>query len=189
MTALMLAAQSSNPTHAPLATSSGILLPASRRRAMSAGTVNASEDTATINTLLAHNASLHCRDKDGNTALHHASAWGNLKAVRVLLAAGSASLPLNQSKHTPLDYSVTSQAARYFQSLIAEFERSGSNHGAVDDHDRRPSTAISVGPVSSPVQTRLYHKDAFGGKGGPQSSVRLVVDPSPGLDPSGRGEF
>jgi len=146
MTALMLAARSSNSAHAPLTVSSVGLVPINHRpRALSTGrsgvgtvigtarehassfsssssSSSSSEDTATISTLLAYNASLDFRDKAGNTALHYASAWGNLKAIRVLLAAGAAILPQNNAKQTPLDYSVTSQAARYFQNLITEFQ-------------------------------------------------------------------
>lgn len=188
LTPLMLAARASNPTHAPLTTSI-VATPTHRRRALSVGVVHASEDTATINALLAHSASLDCRDKAGNTALHYASAWGNLKAVRVLLAAGATSLPQNQAKHTPLDYSLTAQAARYFQNLMVEFERPG-NHAAGEDHDlRRPSVSMSAGRATSPVQTRGYPKEGLGGKAGPPSSVRLVLDSSPRLDTIGRGEY
>jgi uncharacterized protein len=163
MTALMLAARSSNQARSTTASSAGLPRP------LSTGTA---EDTTTISTLLAHNASLACRDSEGNTALHHASAWGNLKAVRVLLEAGSPGLPLNRAKHTPLDYSITSQAARYFQSLIAEFERAGAA-GSGDEQDHR-SPARATSPVET-RQTRIFHGDPLSANVN-SPSVRLVMD-------------
>jgi ankyrin repeat protein len=85
----------------------------------------ASEDIAAITILLSYDASVIATDNLGNTALHYASAWGNLKAVRALLAAGTPPLSPNKANHTPLDYSVTKQAAQYFQSIVNEFEHSG----------------------------------------------------------------
>jgi ankyrin repeat protein len=117
----MLAAQSSNPAHAPSSTLH--LPPSARPRALSAGTATVSEDTTTISILISHDASVTCVDNAGNTALHQASAWGNLKAVRVLLSAGALPLALNKANHTPLDYSITKQEAQYFQSVISDMER------------------------------------------------------------------
>jgi ankyrin repeat protein len=168
MTALMLAAQSSNPSHSPLSTF--LVAPEPRLRALTTGAATASEDTATISTLLSYNASLTVTDNAGNTALHHASAWGNLKAVRVLLSAGAAPLALNKFNYTPLDYSITVQAAQYFQNLMSEFERR-----KIGD-SRPPSSLMQLrlntfkaaatadenrSPIrTSPVQLRM--KEAFG---------------------------
>lgn len=126
-TPLMLAAQSSNPSHAPISTNSSAHIPpptGRRPRAVSTNSEMASEDIATITILLSYAASVIATDNLGNTALHYASAWGNLKAVRALLAAGTPPLSPNKANHTPLDYSITKQAAQYFQSIVNEFENS-----------------------------------------------------------------
>lgn len=68
-------------------------------------------------------ASPHVRDQDGNTPLHHASASGSLKALRILLAAGANPLAKNNYDWTPLAYSQTVAAEVYFKNLVAEYER------------------------------------------------------------------
>lgn len=68
-------------------------------------------------------ASAHSRDADGNTALHHASAAGNLGALRILLAAGANALAKNDYDWTPLAYSQTVAAEVYLKNLVGEFER------------------------------------------------------------------
>jgi ankyrin repeat protein len=147
----------------------------------------ASEDTATITTLLSHHASLTPVDNLGNTALHHASSWGNLKAVRVLISAGAPPLAPNKANLTPLDYSVTKQAAQYFQSIISDLEmrKVGGQRGqklklnttvrAVPGEETQSATRLS--PVS-PFQTRA--KDAFAKTLSPikttPGGVRLIID-------------
>lgn len=82
------------------------------------------ESTALIPVLLALEPSLaHSRDADGNTPLHHASAAGNLAALRLLLSAGANPLAKNDCDWTPLAYSQTVAAEVYFKNLVAEFER------------------------------------------------------------------
>lgn len=83
----------------------------------------ASEDITAITILLSHSASVTATDNLGSTALHHASAWGNLKAVRALIMAGAPPLAANKANHTPLDYSVTKQAAQYFQGIVSDLDR------------------------------------------------------------------
>lgn len=68
-------------------------------------------------------ATPHTRDLDGNTPLHHASAAGSLKALRILLAAGANPLAKNNYDWTPLAYSQTVAAEVYFKNLVTEFER------------------------------------------------------------------
>ena len=82
--------------------------------------------TALIPTLLQdpmYPATPHVKDLDGNTPLHHASASGSLKALRILLAAGANPLAKNNYDWTPLAYSQTVAAEVYFKNLVAEFER------------------------------------------------------------------
>ena len=83
----------------------------------------AAEDTSTIETLLAHDADVHAQDNKGSTCLHYASAWGNLKAVRVLIKSGADPLARNRDGWTPEYYSVTVQAEVYYRNLVAEWER------------------------------------------------------------------
>ncbi|KAH9869131.1 hypothetical protein IAQ61_006336 [Plenodomus lingam] len=62
-------------------------------------------------------------DNDGNTALHHASAAGELKALRMLLSYGAEPLAMNWASWTPVHYSATSAAESYFKGLIIEREK------------------------------------------------------------------
>ncbi|EED13849.1 ankyrin repeat domain protein, putative [Talaromyces stipitatus ATCC 10500] len=171
-TPLMLAAQNSNPSHAPVTanSSSHIPPPTGRRpRAVSTNSSIASEDIATITILLSYNASVTATDIAGNTALHYASAWGNLKAVRALLAAGTPPLSPNKANFTPIDYSVTKQAAQYFQSLANELETSDQQQqqqplklntaatrpiATPPDESRAGGTRMLGSPMSSPVKSR-----------------------------------
>jgi uncharacterized protein len=70
------------PLH--LASSSQIVLRPNFRNNVNDGsarpTVHSPEDNSTIQTLLAHGASVDAKDEQGNTCLHNATAWGNLKA-------------------------------------------------------------------------------------------------------------
>ncbi|PSN64216.1 ankyrin [Corynespora cassiicola Philippines] len=77
-----------------------------------------------IPTLLLHAPSiLATYDKSGNTALHHASAAGELKALRMLLQYGANPLAQNAYSWTPVHYSATPAAETYFSTLIIEFEK------------------------------------------------------------------
>ncbi|KAL8802484.1 MAG: hypothetical protein Q9182_003792 [Xanthomendoza sp. 2 TL-2023] len=61
---------------------------------------------------------LAAADLDGNTALHYASAYGQLKAIRALLAAGANPGAKNKYSWTPVAYSSTVQAEVYFKALV-----------------------------------------------------------------------
>jgi hypothetical protein len=77
-----------------------------------------------IPTLILHGPSiLTAADLSGNTALHHASAAGELKALRMLLQYGANPLASNNFSWTPVHYSATSAAEAYFKTLIIEFEK------------------------------------------------------------------
>jgi ankyrin repeat protein len=62
-------------------------------------------------------------DADGNTALHYASAYGHLKCMRALLAAGANAGARNAFSWTPISYSSTVATEVYFRNLAAEIER------------------------------------------------------------------
>lgn len=66
---------------------------------------------------------LTATDKSGNTALHHASAAGELKALRLLLQYGANPLVTNAYSWTPVHYSASTAAEAYFKTLIIEFEK------------------------------------------------------------------
>lgn len=61
---------------------------------------------------------LQAADLDGNTALHYASAYGHLKAIRTLMAAGANPIARNKSNWTAVSYSSTVQAEVYFKGLV-----------------------------------------------------------------------
>ncbi|KAF2134441.1 ankyrin [Dothidotthia symphoricarpi CBS 119687] len=77
-----------------------------------------------IPTLILHGPSILTNaDTSGNTALHHASAAGELKALRMLLQYGANPLASNAYSWTPVHYSATVAAEAYFKTLIIEFEK------------------------------------------------------------------
>jgi len=63
---------------------------------------------------------LEARDHDGNTALHYASAWGQLKCARGLLERGADAGARNAWNWTPVSYSCSVQAEVYFRGLVGE---------------------------------------------------------------------
>ena len=95
-----------------------------------------------------HAASVEVRDLDGNTALHHASASGSLKALRILLAAGANPLAKNNHDWTPLAYSQTVAAEVYFKNLVAELERRRVE-GLKADEERERQRAAGMRVVAA----------------------------------------
>lgn len=111
------------------------------------------EDTSTISTLLEQGADVRAQDSSGNTCLHNACAFGNLKAVRVLVLAGADPSCMNFAGWKPEYYSLSVQAEVYYKNLVAEvnkrnadeqrsiLERRGKGGGAIrlvsqeDDED------------------------------------------------------
>ena len=91
----------------------------------------ATDSVPLIPTLLSgsHPVSPHVHDINGNTALHHASAAGELKALRMLLQAGASPSAQNAFSWTPIAYSATVQAEVYFKNLITEVDRFRASGG------------------------------------------------------------
>ncbi|KAF2174104.1 hypothetical protein M409DRAFT_48981 [Zasmidium cellare ATCC 36951] len=110
-------------------------------------------------------ASPHSRDLDGNTPLHHASASGSLKALRILLAAGANPLAKNNYDWTPLAYSQTVAAEVYFKNLVAEFERRKAEGVKISEERER----ARVGGV------RVV-EDGAGGEGEGDDDVEAIGD-------------
>jgi uncharacterized protein len=65
----------------------------------------------------------NAHDADGNTALHHASAAGELMAIRILLQYGANPMAQNAYSWTPMAYSSTVAAELYFKNLVGEMEK------------------------------------------------------------------
>lgn len=95
-----------------------------------------------IPTLLLHAPSiLTSYDHKGNTALHHASAAGELKALRMLLQYGANPLAQNAFSWTPVHYSASSQAEAYFKTLIIDFEKKKAEGKRVERERERQRNA------------------------------------------------
>jgi len=86
-------------------------------------TLQDTEDPRAVEALLRYGADVRVQDYHGNTCLHQACAWGNLKTARVLVQAGADPLRRNKQGWRPDNYSLTVQADVYFRNLVAEFER------------------------------------------------------------------
>ncbi|PGH00433.1 hypothetical protein AJ79_08206 [Helicocarpus griseus UAMH5409] len=175
-TPLMLAAQNSNASHSPQTTT--LIPPQQRPRSTS----NASEDTSTIATLLRNDASVTLADNAGNTALHYASAWGNLKAFRLLVSAGAPPLALNHAMCTPADYALSVQAGVYFRSLVSEFERLKVESPQLQQQQQKMKLSLKVKDSDlnqSPTSTSQQQQT----RGSPISPTEMRVG-KPGLSAS-----
>ncbi|KIX93509.1 uncharacterized protein Z520_10687 [Fonsecaea multimorphosa CBS 102226] len=102
------------------------------------------EDNRTIEILLTHGADVNAKDELGNTCLHNASAWGNLKAIRALIQAGADPLSKNKAGWTPEYYSITVQAEVYYRNLVAEWEKRKAEDEMRASSERRGKGGGSV---------------------------------------------
>ncbi|KAI5287058.1 hypothetical protein KEM54_006273 [Ascosphaera aggregata] len=100
----------------------GVSALAAAATAAAAAASAAAEDTGTISVLLQYGADVNAVDYQGNSPLHRACAWGNLKSFRLLLGAGAKTNATNCQGFVPLDYAVSMSTFKYCRSLIMEFE-------------------------------------------------------------------
>lgn len=108
------------------------------------------EDIRAIEALLRHGADVRAKDHDGNTCLHQACAWGNLKTARVLVQAGADPAAPNNAGWKPDAYSLSVQADVYFRNLVAEFGRQKAYDVARQRDDRRNHGGGQVRLVTEP---------------------------------------
>ncbi|KAF1939599.1 ankyrin [Clathrospora elynae] len=84
-------------------------------------------------------------DGNGDTALHHASAAGELKALRMLLQYGANPLVCNAQSWTPVHYSASIAAEAYFKSLIIESEKKkAEGKRAVAERERQRTAGVRL---------------------------------------------
>lgn len=127
---------------------------------------------------------LHASDTTGNTALHHASAAGELKALRMLLQYGAEPLALNAYSWTPVHYSATSAAEAYFKTLIIEFEKKkAEGKRAVAERERQRNAGVRL--VTDP-DALAQQSAAAAGAGSDRQRARddaaIAGLPAPGMD-------
>ena len=122
---------------------------------------------------------LEATDNAGNTPLHHASAWGNLKAIRTLLEVGADPGARNEWSWTPVAYSASVQAEVYFRGLVNN-QTGGTvgRNGEVVGRERggsggRSARSGSGGDVGSAGSGGSPSNRARGGSGG-KMGVRMV---------------
>lgn len=102
------------------------------------------EDVSVIETLIAHGARLDAQDLKGNTCLHYATAWGNLKAVRALIQAGAVPVSTNREGWRPNSYSLTVQAEVYYKALVAEWEKRKDEDAQRESEQRSQSRSVRL---------------------------------------------
>lgn len=120
---------------------------------------------------------LTAHDISGNTALHHASAAGELKALRMLLQYGANPLATNAYSWTPVHYSATPAAEAYFKTLIIEFEKKKAE-GAREKRERERQRTAGVRLVTN--EDAIPNLD--GGRQRARDDAALAGLPAPGMD-------
>ena len=68
-------------------------------------------------------ADANAQDLKGNTAMHYASAYGQLKTLRILLGGGGRPGVRNRGSWGAGSYSLSVQAEVYWKGLVADWER------------------------------------------------------------------
>jgi hypothetical protein len=112
-------------------------------------------------------------DMSGDTALHHASAAGELKALRMLLQYGANPLASNAYSWTPVHYSATPQAEAYFKTLIIEFEKKKAE-GKREMRERERQRTAGVRLVTD--------QEGLGERARARDDAAIAGLPAPGVD-------
>ncbi|PVH96357.1 ankyrin [Periconia macrospinosa] len=139
-----------------------------------------------IPALLLHAPSiLNTFDHQGNNALHHASAAGELKALRMLIQYGANPLAKNAYSWTPVHYSATPAAEAYFKTLIIESEKKKAEGKRVERERERQRNA-GVRLVTDQDGLAGQGTAAASGTGGSRNPTRddaaIAGLPAPGVD-------
>lgn len=117
------------------------------------------------------------RDNNNNTPLHHASASGHLKTLRLLISSGADAQARNAFTWTAVDYSATVAAEVYLRQLVKEqLQKQGIATGRQSPTTGRSSPAERWGNAAAGVGTPVG-----------MSSPGGVAFGSPGLSSPGGG--
>jgi hypothetical protein len=141
-----------------------------------------------IPTLILHGPSILTNsDISGNTALHHASAAGELKALRMLLQYGANPLASNAYSWTPVHYSATPAAEAYFKTLIIEFEkRKAEGKRELRERERQRTAGVRLVTDQEELSTSAPSGGAaFAGMGERQRArddAAIAGLPAPGME-------
>lgn len=94
-------------------------------------------------------AARHVGDRDGNTALHVACAWGREAATRTLLALGSDANAANREGCSPLHLAAASGSESCVAALIAA-------GAGLDRRDARRRTALAVAAADLSARAAVF---------------------------------
>ncbi|KAF1949295.1 ankyrin [Byssothecium circinans] len=130
---------------------------------------------------------LNTFDHQGNNALHHASAAGELKALRMLLQYGANPLAQNAYSWTPVHYSATPAAEAYFKTLIIEFEKKKAEGKRVErEKERQRNAGVRLVTDSDGPPTQSAGAGIVNPSGGDRQRARddaaIAGLPAPGMD-------
>ena len=133
-------------------------------------------------------ALVHSRDALGNTALHHASASGNLKVIRALIIAGSDPLAKNNSGWQPQEYSVSIQAEVYYKGLVSEWKERTAQSQTRRAASRSPDKIIQVEGRTSDEMNRTQRATRRRGTiGAPSPTTQTPAQQSANISGMGKG--
>ncbi|KAF2012391.1 ankyrin [Aaosphaeria arxii CBS 175.79] len=118
-------------------------------------------------------------DETGNTALHHASAAGELKALRMLLQYGANPLAQNAYSWTPVHYSATPAAEAYFKTLIIEFEKKKAEDAREKkERERQRNAGVRLVTNEETIQGMQVVDDRLRAR----DDAAIAGLPAPGMD-------
>jgi ankyrin repeat protein len=104
--------------------------------------------------LEASTSTIDDRDADGLTALHWATARGNVDAVKVLLEFGAAPNVYSRRGHSPLTWAAQSPSARRAE-IVQELLNHGADVNHPDSYNRTPLLNAAADP-DDPTCIKLF---------------------------------